>query len=174
MFEQDVDEIESSSIDHCEYEKIKQKVGKESYKKDLLSFYDKLRSKFNSNDDRLKNKITDYLFILPDFFMLLVRLLFEKRVDKKTKTFLAGIIAYILLPIDLIPDFIPVIGYVDDLIITVIGLSHIFNDLENDILIENWSGKSDMFLTVKKILSLLDHDSRLMKNIKNFFNGLRG
>src|SRR5215468_413091 len=39
------------------------------------------------------------------------------------KLFVAGVVAYAFSPIDLIPDFIPVLGYVDDLILIPIGIA---------------------------------------------------
>jgi uncharacterized membrane protein YkvA (DUF1232 family) len=41
----------------------------------------------------------------------------DKRVPKSSKILLALAVGYFLLPIDLIPDFIPVIGHLDDVII---------------------------------------------------------
>lgn len=39
------------------------------------------------------------------------------------KLFVAGIVAYAFSPIDLIPDFVPVLGYLDDLILIPLGIS---------------------------------------------------
>ena len=46
----------------------------------------------------------------------------EERVPWYVKVFLVVIVAYALSPIDLIPDFIPVLGYIDDLIILPAGI----------------------------------------------------
>ena len=47
----------------------------------------------------------------------------DPRVSRLAKLFAACVVAYAFSPIDLIPDFIPVLGYVDDLIIVPIGIS---------------------------------------------------
>lgn len=47
----------------------------------------------------------------------------DPRVPWYAKVFVAVIVGYALCPIDLIPDFIPVLGYVDDLIIVPVGIS---------------------------------------------------
>ena len=47
----------------------------------------------------------------------------DPRVHWYAKVFIAAIVAYALSPIDLIPDFIPVLGYLDDLIIIPAGIS---------------------------------------------------
>jgi uncharacterized membrane protein YkvA (DUF1232 family) len=52
------------------------------------------------------------------------------------KLFIAGVVAYALSPIDLIPDFIPVIGYLDDLILVPLGISIAIKMIPNPILVE--------------------------------------
>ncbi|MBI0579177.1 DUF1232 domain-containing protein [Neobacillus cucumis] len=46
----------------------------------------------------------------------------DKRVPWYAKTFTAGVVAYAFSPIDLIPDFIPILGYLDDIIIVPLGI----------------------------------------------------
>lgn len=46
--------------------------------------------------------------------------LFDSKVDKKTKWMVLGILLYIISPIDIIPDFIPAIGYADDIILPIL------------------------------------------------------
>ena len=59
----------------------------------------------------LKNVIT----LIPNFLKLLFRLFKDGRVPATEKAFLIGAIAYVISPIDLIPDVIPFVGQVDDL-----------------------------------------------------------
>ena len=47
----------------------------------------------------------------------------DPRVPFYAKVFVAAVVGYALSPIDLIPDFIPVLGYLDDLIIVSVGIS---------------------------------------------------
>jgi uncharacterized membrane protein YkvA (DUF1232 family) len=46
----------------------------------------------------------------------------DSRVGLRPKLVLAGILAYLILPTDLIPDFLPVLGQVDDLVVIFLGL----------------------------------------------------
>ena len=46
----------------------------------------------------------------------------DERVSWYTKVFTACVVAYAFSPIDLIPDFIPVLGYIDDIIIVPLGI----------------------------------------------------
>ena len=59
--------------------------------------------------ERFKNEISFYQVVLRD-----------SRTPKLTKFFLGAAVAYALNPIDLIPDFIPIVGYLDDLVIVPI------------------------------------------------------
>ncbi|SEI60431.1 Protein of unknown function [Alkalibacterium gilvum] len=48
--------------------------------------------------------------------------LFDAKVETKRKVMVAGIILYILSPVDIIPDFIPMVGYADDVILPILLL----------------------------------------------------
>ena len=62
---------------------------------------------------------------LPQFVRLYWRLLRDRRVSVWPKALLGIAIAYVLLPFDLIPDFLPVVGQVDDVIV-FIGVCRLF------------------------------------------------
>jgi len=55
-------------------------------------------------------------------FVLFWRLWTDKRVPLSAKLLLPGMALYLVIPFDLIPDFIPVLGYLDDLLVIVLGL----------------------------------------------------
>jgi uncharacterized membrane protein YkvA (DUF1232 family) len=52
------------------------------------------------------------------------------------KAFIAGVVAYAISPIDLIPDFIPVLGYLDDLILVPLGIVIAIRMIPPDVLAE--------------------------------------
>jgi len=60
----------------------------------------------------------------------------DPRVPWYVKVFIAAIVAYVLSPIDLIPDFIPVLGYLDDLIIISAGFSLALKMIPKEVLEE--------------------------------------
>ncbi len=60
----------------------------------------------------------------------------DARVPLRAKVFLAIVIAYALSPIDLIPDFIPVIGYLDDLLLLPLGIWFAIRLIPKDIWLE--------------------------------------
>jgi uncharacterized membrane protein YkvA (DUF1232 family) len=115
------DVFESKEIPADEQENIQDRIVDMDDAK--LKFYEDLRKKAKGwtkeKTGSMGGKISEYLFLLPDFFILVCRLAVDKRVPAKHKLKVAGIIAYLIMPIDIIPDFIPVIGYVDDLVLVV-------------------------------------------------------
>ncbi len=139
-----------------------------------LEFYEKLRRKITKT---VKSKtgdkgeyFTEYLLALPDFFMLLCRLMVDKRVTVGQKAFIGGIIGYVIFPLDIIPDFIPIIGFADDLVLVVYGLNFILNELEKEIVMENWSGKTDLLQLLASISAAAEGylDRNVIKKIKKW------
>jgi uncharacterized membrane protein YkvA (DUF1232 family) len=61
---------------------------------------------------------------LPSFFKLFHRLVKDSRVPAGPKLLLVGIFGYLVLPTDLVPDFLPGLGQLDDLAVIVGGLKH--------------------------------------------------
>lgn len=98
--------------------------------------------------DKYKN-IAKYAMLLPDIAALFVRLFKDERVSKKVKVQLGLIITYLGFPIDIFPDFIPFIGKIDDVAVAFFGLNKIFNDIPQEIILENWQGEDDIIAIVK-------------------------
>ncbi len=144
-----------------------------------LHFYEILRkriSKFvGEYTGETGNKISGFLFTLPDFFILLCRLAIDKRVTTSQKAFIGGIITYVILPIDIIPDFIPVLGYVDDLVLVIYGLNLILNELDETILRDNWSGEEDILELMQKITFAAENflNKNFIGKIKSWLNSFK-
>ncbi len=157
-------------------QKVKEEIIHDPGTKRLL-FYEKLREKFAGKitEEKKLKKVSDYLFLLPDFFILLCRLLMEDRVTNQTKAFILGVIAYVMLPIDIIPDFIPVIGFVDDLILVVFALDQIMKQTDEEIILANWSGRSDFILTVRNVIDIANKavSHRILIKIKGILRKFR-
>lgn len=64
----------------------------------------------------------DWMFRLRRDVAALALAMGDSRVPWLVKLLAAGIVAYALSPIDLIPDFIPVLGWIDDLVIVGVGM----------------------------------------------------
>jgi len=81
-----------------------------------------------------------YIRQLPQYVRLLGGLITDKRVSVVDKMLVAGAIAYIVMPIDLIPDFIPFFGEIDDLYILVLALQRLISNAGRLVLMDHWSG----------------------------------
>src|SRR5881409_3634631 len=64
----------------------------------------------------------------------------DRRVPAKVKATLTGVAAYLAMPFDLIPDFIPVLGYLDDLVLVILVFDGVLNQIDEAIVAEYWKG----------------------------------
>ncbi len=78
--------------------------------------------------------------IVPDFVVLFRRLLSDRRVSRRKKLILAALIPYLAMPFDLVPDFIPVAGYLDDAVIVAFVLRHVLRGSGPELIEEHWPG----------------------------------
>lgn len=78
--------------------------------------------------------------LIPAYLRLLAGLLGDRRVSALDKLLVAGAIAYVVMPIDLIPDFIPFLGQVDDVYFLMLALGRLLSRAGEDVLVDHWSG----------------------------------
>src|SRR5258706_7179082 len=97
----------------------------------LLSFYDRLREAIFKVVEKRGGKLSEgtirALMLVPDVFILLVRLALDKEVPGSSRALIGGAIAYFILPFDLLPEAIlgPA-GYLDDLVLATAVLAQAF------------------------------------------------
>ena len=77
---------------------------------------------------------------LPDCIVLLQRLLRDRRVPASTRLGIALLVPYLISPIDLIPDFLPVIGQLDDAALVAFALRRVVRRAGVEIVSERWPG----------------------------------
>ena len=77
---------------------------------------------------------------IPDCIVLVTRLARDPRVPRRRKLLLIGLGAYLALPFDLVPDFIPVAGQLDDAIIVALVLRHFIRAGGEPMMRELWPG----------------------------------
>ena len=92
---------------------------------------------------------------IPNFLKLLYGLLTDSRVNNVDKLVVAGAIAYILLPLDLVPDFIPFIGEVDDVFLLILALQRLISNAGRSVVASYWPGDpADLTaLNLEKVLA---------------------
>lgn len=91
------------------------------------------------------------LTLIPNFLKLLYRLFKDKRVPMAEKALLVGAIAYVVSPIDILPDVIPFIGQVDDLYLIALVTLRLLSRTGDEVLREHWDGSGDLVKLVDKI-----------------------
>lgn len=77
---------------------------------------------------------------LPNFLRLLYGLVTDPRVETLDKLLVAGAVAYVLIPEDVFPDFIPLIGEVDDVFVLVLAIRQLMKSAGHEIMLEHWMG----------------------------------
>jgi uncharacterized membrane protein YkvA (DUF1232 family) len=77
---------------------------------------------------------------IPDCIVLVRRLLSDERVPRSRKLLLGALLAYLAMPFDLVPDFIPVAGQLDDAIVTALVLRAVLRSGGDTLLREHWPG----------------------------------
>jgi uncharacterized membrane protein YkvA (DUF1232 family) len=78
--------------------------------------------------------------LLPAYVKLLGRLLVDRRVARLDKALVLAAIAYIVSPLDLIPDLIPFLGEIDDLFLLVLALQRLIGNSGRRVLLDHWTG----------------------------------
>src|SRR5687768_685388 len=84
--------------------------------------------------------LRELLWLAPRLLQLIVRPARDPRVSGRTKSVLAGVVVYLASPVDLVPDFIPLLGYLDDVLLVAIVLDGLLNHVERAVVLEHWPG----------------------------------
>lgn len=98
--------------------------------------------------------IRETLRLLPDSFRLLRRLTTDRSIPLRTRLLVWVLLVYLASPIDLIPDFIPVIGYADDVVISSVVLRHLVKRAGPEKLREHWPGSPDGLARLLQLLRI--------------------
>jgi uncharacterized membrane protein YkvA (DUF1232 family) len=81
--------------------------------------------------------------LIPDTFRLVRKLATDRTIPLRTRLPVWLLLAYLASPIDLVPDFLPVIGYADDAIVTALVLRRLVRKVGAEKLTEHWPGTTD-------------------------------
>jgi uncharacterized membrane protein YkvA (DUF1232 family) len=88
---------------------------------------------------------------VPDCAVLCRRLLRDPRVPRARKLALAAMVGYLVSPIDLVPDFIPVAGQLDDALLLALVLRGIVRSAGADVVVEHWPGSPGTLWPILKL-----------------------
>jgi uncharacterized membrane protein YkvA (DUF1232 family) len=95
--------------------------------------------------------LREALRLLPDVLRLARRLAADKTVPRGVRVRLVLLLVYLAIPFDLIPDFIPVLGYAEDAIIVIAVLRSVVRRAGVDAVRAHWPGTEDGFAVVARI-----------------------
>jgi uncharacterized membrane protein YkvA (DUF1232 family) len=84
--------------------------------------------------------LKDLLLALPRLGRMLISLVADRDVPTAAKVVLAAMAVYLVSPIDLIPDFIPFLGYLDDVILAAVVVDGVLNFIDRPLLLRYWPG----------------------------------
>ena len=97
----------------------------------------------------------ELLRALPDLGRLLVRLVADPILPRAAKVALAAALVYLASPFDLIPDFIPLVGYLDDVLVAALVVDGILNWVDRGLILKYWPGTPDGLERVARAARLL-------------------
>ena len=96
--------------------------------------------------------IGEALRLLPDTIRLIRHLATDRRVPRSTRIMLWAFGVYLLSPIDLVPDFVPIVGYADDAILLVLILRHVIRSAGPQLIEEHWPGTDSGLSTLHALV----------------------
>ena len=91
------------------------------------------------------------LAVVPHLLGLVWGLARDPRVPVASKLALGALVVYLSCPVDLIPDFIPVLGYLDDVILVAVIFDGVINHIDRQIVLSHWKGDAAALEAVGRI-----------------------
>jgi uncharacterized membrane protein YkvA (DUF1232 family) len=93
---------------------------------------------------------------VPDCVVLVTRLVGDPRVPRRRKLVLWLVAGYLAFPLDLVPDFIPVAGQLDDAVVVALGLRVLLKGSGAELLREHWPGPETSLAVVLRLAGARD------------------
>lgn len=90
--------------------------------------------------------------LLPDTIRLIRGLAKDRTIPRSARLPVWGLLAYLATPVDLVPDFLPVIGYADDAILTAFVLRRLLRRAGPAKVFEHWPGDREALATLQRVL----------------------
>jgi uncharacterized membrane protein YkvA (DUF1232 family) len=101
-----------------------------------------------------RSTLTETARIVPDAFRLVRRLAADRTLPRGVRIRLWCLLAYLASPIDLVPDFVPVIGYADDAIILSLVLRSVIKRAGSEAVRAHWPGTPDGLAVLSRLCRL--------------------
>jgi uncharacterized membrane protein YkvA (DUF1232 family) len=88
---------------------------------------------------------------IPDCIVLFRRLLGDPRMPRRYRAIVVAMLGYLALPFDVVPDFIPVAGQLDDAIVVALVLRCVLRGSGEALLSEHWPGPPQSLLVIRRL-----------------------
>jgi uncharacterized membrane protein YkvA (DUF1232 family) len=98
--------------------------------------------------------VREALRLLPDLVRLVRRLAADRSLPSGVRVRLWLLLAYLLSPVDLVPDVIPVLGYADDVVVVALALRSVVRRAGGDALARAWPGGAAGLVVVERLAGL--------------------
>jgi uncharacterized membrane protein YkvA (DUF1232 family) len=103
--------------------------------------------------ERDQTRLRDALRLLPDVLRLVRRLAADPTLPRSVRWRLSGLLVYLALPIDLVPDVIPVVGYADDVVVLALVLRSVVRAAGPEALERHWPGTPEGLAVVQRLVT---------------------
>ncbi|MDP9392141.1 MAG: YkvA family protein [Actinomycetota bacterium] len=98
--------------------------------------------------------IREALRLLPDVVRLVRRLAADRSLPRGVRIRLWALLAYLLSPVDLVPDFVPVLGYADDVVVVAVALRSVVRRAGPSALDRHWPGQPAGLDVVRRLAGI--------------------
>lgn len=105
------------------------------------------------DDEERRRRLKELLMLLPNLAKLLFRLAKDPEVPLRARIFAGAAAGYLVSPIDLVPDFIPVLGKTDDLVLAALALDSLLKETGGEVLRKHWDGPEEQ---LSMVIDLVD------------------
>ena len=97
-------------------------------------------------------RMREAVLLVPHLVRLLGRLMRDPRVPARSRAFAGAALVYVVSPLDLLPDVIPVLGAADDVMVAVFAVHHLIRTAGEDVVVEHWDGSRDLLEIVDGLI----------------------
>lgn len=99
--------------------------------------------------------VKELLMLVPNLALLVGRMITDKRISTETKMTLGAAALYFVSPIDAVPDLIPFLGQLDDVIVVLLLVDGVVNQIDPEIVEEHWRGDLAMLRRIQSLSARL-------------------
>lgn len=101
--------------------------------------------------------LKESLLFIPNLLKLLYRLLKDETITFTDRALVIAAITYVLSPLDFLPDMIPFLGQVDDILLVALVLKRLMDSVSSEVLVSYWDGDEDLLNLMEKVLNFAVH-----------------